>query len=259
MTKEAADDLFSVAGKTALVTGGTSGIGLMIAEGLVRRGARVWISARNAGRCVETAARLSEFGECRAIPADLSGPAGWDAVAEALSSAESGLNILVNNAGIVHEAGIDSYAPDDWSAVMDLDLKAPFFLVQKLLPLLEAAAEYDRPAVVINIGSIGGLRIGPRETYAYAAAKAGLHHLTRMMAPRLAGRNINVNAIAPGMFPSGMTLGHEEELKRISQTAVPRRRTGRPDDIVGTIVYLASLAGAYTTGIVIPVDGGLSI
>ena len=255
--------LFSVAGKTALITGGTSGIGLMIARGLVKHGARTYIVARRRDTSEEVAAQLSQSGRagqgaCIALPGDLATSAGVRAVADALCAREPALHILVNNAGAMYEAPIAEFTEEGWDQVLDLNLKSVFFLTQRLLPLLRAAAGPDAFASVINIGSVGGLRVGPKENYSYQAAKAGLHHLTGSLAKRLGPENITVNAIAPGFFPSRLTQIPDAALPAIL-ASVPRRRLGQEEDIVGAVIYLASRAGAFVTGAVIPVAGGMTL
>jgi NAD(P)-dependent dehydrogenase (short-subunit alcohol dehydrogenase family) len=251
-------ELFSVSGKVALVTGGTSGIGLMIARGLVMHGARTYIVARNAQDCESVATELSTQGVCRALPGDLATIAGIQAAAKALLSRENALDILVNNAGSMYDAPIDEFTEEGWDSVADLNLKSVFFFTQKLLPALRAAALERGLASVINIGSVGGLRVGPKENYSYQAAKAGLHHLTGSLGKRLGAENITVNVIAPGFFPSRMTKVPEAQMAAVLN-AVPRRRMGNEDDIVGTVIYLASRAGSFVTGAVIPVSGGMTL
>lgn len=251
-------DLFSVQGKVALVTGGTSGIGLMVARGLVERGATVYIVARDVQACRETTAELSKRGVCRAVPGDLSTMDGIEAAVGELKSQEPALHVLVNNAGIMYEAPIEEFAEEGWDNVIDLNLKSVFFLTQRLLPLLRMAATPAEPASVINIGSVGGLRVGPKPNYSYQAAKAGLHHLTSSLAKRLGPEHITVNAIAPGAFPSRLTQIPEAMLAGV-EAVIPRRRVGEANDITGAVLYFASRAGAYTTGTILPVDGGLSL
>jgi NAD(P)-dependent dehydrogenase (short-subunit alcohol dehydrogenase family) len=251
-------DLFSVAGKVALVTGGTSGIGLMIARGLVEHGARCYIVGRDPKTCESVAAELSASGDCRPLPGDLSTVTGLAAVAVAFSSRESKLDVLVNNAGGMYEAPIDQFTEEGWDSIADLNLKSVFFLTQKLLPALRAAAAAAGFASVINIGSMGGSRVGPKENYSYQAAKAGLHHLSGSLAKRLGPENITVNALAPGFFESRMTKIPEAQLSAVLQL-VPRRRLGNPEDIVGSVIYLASKAGTFVTGAVIPVSGGMTL
>jgi NAD(P)-dependent dehydrogenase (short-subunit alcohol dehydrogenase family) len=251
-------NLFSVKGKIALVTGGTSGIGLMIARGLTEQGACTYIVGRDARACEAAAAELSAHGTCRALPGDLSTLAGVEAVAAALKSREGRLDILVNNAGGMYDAPIDQFTEQGWDSIADLNLKSVFFLTQKLLPPLRAAAGASGLASVINIGSMGGSRVGPKENYSYQAAKAGLHHLSGSLAKRLGPENITVNAIAPGFFPSRMTQIPEAQLPAVLNL-VPRRRLGKPEDIVGAVIYLASEAGAFVTGAVIPVSGGMTL
>jgi NAD(P)-dependent dehydrogenase (short-subunit alcohol dehydrogenase family) len=251
-------NLFSVKGKIALVTGGTSGIGLMIARGLTEQGACTYIVGRDARACEAAAAELSAHGTCRALPGDLSTLAGVEAVAAALKSREGRLDILVNNAGGMYDAPIDQFTEQGWDSIADLNLKSVFFLTQKLLPPLRAAAGASGLASVINIGSMGGSRVGPKENYSYQAAKAGLHHLSGSLAKRLGPENITVNAIAPGFFPSRMTQIPEAQLPAVLNL-VPRRRLGKPEDIVGAVIYLASEAGAFVTGAVIPLSGGMTL
>jgi NAD(P)-dependent dehydrogenase (short-subunit alcohol dehydrogenase family) len=252
-------ELFSVEGKTAVVTGGSRGIGLMIARGLVEGGARVVVSSRKAEVCERVAAELSRVGECVAAPADLSGEAACRRLAAEVGEREGRVHVLVNNAGATWGAALEAYPGAAWDKVLDLNLKAPFFLTRAMLPLLEAAAAPDDPARVINVGSIDGLRVPPFPTYAYSASKAGLHHLTRVLARELGPRGITVNAIAPGPFESKMMA---ETLARFGDqiaAAAPLGRIGRPDDMAGAARYLASRAGAYVTGAVLPVDGGITL
>lgn len=249
--------LFSVAGRVALVTGGSAGIGRMIAQGLAAAGARVYICARNADKVAEAAKSLE--GDVIGIAADISTLAGIIALAVDLSGREKSLDILVNNAGTLSDAPIDTFSEADWDGVIDLNLKSPFFLIQKLLPLLRAGSSRARPAAVINIGSVGALKIGPREVYAYQASKGGIHWLTKSLAKNLAGDHITVNAIAPGFFESDMTIITDDSMRKMVESMVPRGRTGMAEDVAGAAIYLASPAGSYVTGSVIPVEGGLSI
>jgi len=251
-------DLFSVEGKTAVVTGGSRGIGLMIARGLVEGGARVYVSSRKAEACRQAAEELSRAGECLALPADLSDEQGCRRLAAEVEERQGRLQVLVNNAGATWGAPLEDHPAAAWDKVLDLNLKAPFFLIRAMLPLLEAGAAPDDPARVINVGSIDGLRVPPMPTYAYSASKAGLHHLTRVLARELGPRGITVNAIAPGPFESRMMA---ETLRRFGDqiaAAAPLGRIGRPEDMAGAALYLASRAGAYVTGAVLPVDGGLT-
>jgi NAD(P)-dependent dehydrogenase (short-subunit alcohol dehydrogenase family) len=252
-------NLFSVAGKTALVTGGSRGIGLMIARGYVENGARVYISSRKAEVCDAVAATLSEQGECISLPADISDMAGVEKLAAALSEREDKLDILVNNAGAAWGAPIDEFPEAGWDKVMDLNVKSMFFLTQKLLPQLRAAADAEDPARVINIGSIDGLSTPLMETYSYPASKAAVHHLTRTLASRLAKDDITVNAIAPGPFESQMMAHTLATFGDQIAAANPRKRIGTPEDMAGVAIFLASRAGAYVTGVVIPVDGGILV
>jgi NAD(P)-dependent dehydrogenase (short-subunit alcohol dehydrogenase family) len=252
-------DLFSVKGKTAVVTGGSRGIGFMIARGLVDAGARVYISSRKAGVCDEVAAELSNYGECFSVPADLGTSEGLDHLAARLAERESALHILVNNAGATWGAPIEEYPDEAFDKIWAVNVKAIFHLTVKLLPLLRKAATPDDPGRVINIGSIDGLRVPYFENYAYSASKAAVHMLTRHMAHTLHKDNITVNAIAPGLFPSKMTNFIFEQMGADQLGGgIPLGRVGQPDDVAGTTIYLASRAGSYLTGAVIPVDGGVS-
>jgi NAD(P)-dependent dehydrogenase (short-subunit alcohol dehydrogenase family) len=250
------NELFSVAGKVAVVTGGSAGIGRMIASGLVAAGVKTYIVARNAESANKAAQEMSEQGYCRAIIADCSSLDGIESVAEQLQQQESQLDILVNNAGILFEEPIDDFSEESWDMSFDLNTKSVFFLTQKLLPLLRAGANAEDPSRIINIGSADGSSLSDREHYAYLASKASVHHLTKGLAKRLASEHITVNAIAPGPFPSAMTGGFPEEIVNAVISLIPRGRFGTEQDIIGTVVYLASRAGAYTTASVIPLDGG---
>jgi NAD(P)-dependent dehydrogenase (short-subunit alcohol dehydrogenase family) len=252
------DDLFSIEGKVAVVTGGSRGIGLMIARGFVEAGARVYISSRKADVCDEVARELSGSGECISAPADLSKLDGIDALVDRVSERESQLDILVNNAGAAWGAPLEEYPEDGFDKVMDLNVKAPFFLTTRFLPLLRKSGSPDDPARVINIGSVDGIRVPVLQNYAYSASKAGIHMLTRHLAHHLVDDRITVNAIAPGPFPSKMTAFIFEAGEDIVASQVPMGRVGRPEDVAGTAIYLSSKAGAYLTGAVIPVDGGVS-
>jgi NAD(P)-dependent dehydrogenase (short-subunit alcohol dehydrogenase family) len=250
-------ELFSIAGKTAVVTGGSRGIGLMIARGFVEAGARVIISSRKADVCDEVATELSKVGECEAIPADLSSEAECRRLAEAVAARLSSLDILVNNAGATWGAPLDQFDEAAWERVLALNVKGVYHLTKFLVPLLEAAGSADRPARVINIGSIDGIRVPLLETYSYSASKAAVHMLTRHLAKRLAPA-ITVNAIAPGPFESKMLAATLDAFGEQIAAAAPLKRIGRPDDMAGAAIFLASRAGAYLTGAVIPVDGGIA-
>ncbi|KWT69772.1 MULTISPECIES: SDR family oxidoreductase [unclassified Variovorax] len=248
--------LFSLAGRTALVTGGSRGIGRMIAEGFLAQGARVYISARKAEACDQTAQELSAFGPCISLPADVSTVEGAHALVQAYARHESTLDILVNNAGAAWGAPYEEFPESGWDKVVDLNLKTPFFLTQALTPMLRKAAT-DHLAKVINIASIDGISVNPQETYSYAASKAGLIQLTRRMALRLAQERIVVSAIAPGAFASNMNKDardHGEEIKG----RIPAGRIGEPEDMAGAAIYLASRAGDYVVGSTLVVDGGVT-
>jgi NAD(P)-dependent dehydrogenase (short-subunit alcohol dehydrogenase family) len=254
------NSLFSVSGKTAVVTGGSRGIGLMIAEGLVRAGASVVVSSRKADVCDEVARQLSEHGECASIPADLSTAVGVDGLAAAVGERHEAVHILVNNAGATWGAPVDDFPDEAWDKVHATNVKAPFRLTAALLPQLRRAASEEDPARVINIGSVDGIRVPETENYAYAASKAAVHMVTRQLAHRLVRDRITVNAIAPGPFPSKMMafILDSEGGEDLVAGSVPLGRIGRPDDVVGATLFLASRAGSYLTGAVIPVDGGIS-
>jgi len=252
-------ELFSIKGKVALVTGGSRGIGLMIARGYVEAGAKVYISSRKQEVCDAVAAQLSEIGECISLPADLSTTEGCKHLADELAGRESLLHILVNNAGAAWGAALDEYPEEGWDKVMDTNVKGIFFLTQHLLPLLERAARPGDPARVINIGSIDGIKVPFVENYAYGPSKAAVHHLTRVLAVKLGERGISVNAIAPGPFPSQMTKWLLEQHRKEFEAACPLGRIGEPADMAGAAIYLASRAGAYVNGVVIPVDGGICL
>ncbi len=251
-------DLFDLTGKAAVVTGGTRGIGLMIARGLLQAGAgRVYISSRKAEACEQAERELSAFGMVHAVQADLSAEAECLRLAREVGERESALHILVNNAGATWGAPLEEFPASAWDKVLDLNLKSPFFLTRAFLPLLEAAGTPDDPARVINIGSIDGLRVPPMQTYSYSASKAGLHHLTRVLARELGPRHITVNAIAPGPFESRMMAATLRSFGDAIAGSAPLRRIGRPDDMAGAAVFLSSRAGSYVTGAVLPVDGGI--
>ena len=250
-------DLFSIAGKTAVVTGGSRGIGRMIATGYVRAGAKVYISSRKADACDAVAAELSELGECLSLPADLSTEEGCRALADAVAAREPALHILVNNAGNTWGAPFEEFDDAAWERVLSLNVKGVFHTTKFLTPLLRAAATEDDPARVVNIGSIDGIHVPVLETYSYSASKAAVHQLTRTLARRLAPQ-VTVNAIAPGPFESKMMAATLEAFGDSIAASAPLKRIGRPDDMAGAAIFLASRAGAYLTGAVIPVDGGMA-
>ena len=251
------EDLFSLKGRTALVTGGSRGIGRMIAAGFLEQGARVYISSRKADVCDQTAAELSALGPCFSLPMDVSSVEGAKALAKAYASREDKLDILVNNAGAAWLEPFDSFSEKGWDKVIDLNMKSPFFLTQALVAQLRNAAA-SRPAKVINVASIDGIIVNPLETYSYAASKAGLIHLTRRMALRLIKDNIVVNGIAPGPFATEMNTMARDQSDMVA-ARVPSKRIGRDEDMAGVAVYLASRAGDYVVGITIAVDGGVTL
>lgn len=250
------NDLFSLQGRTALITGGSRGIGRMIAAGFLAQGARVYISARKAAACDQTAQELSSLGQCVSLPADVSTAEGVKALVAAYSAHEPQLDILVNNAGAAWGAPFDEFPENGWDKVVDLNLKTPFFLTQALAPLLRKAAA-KRPAKVINIASIDGISVNPMETYSYAASKAGLIQLTRRMALRLIQDNIVVSAIAPGAFASDMNKDARDHGDEVA-ARIPAGRVGEDADMAGAAIYLASRAGDYVVGSTLVVDGGVT-
>ncbi len=246
--------LFSLQGRTAIVTGGSRGIGRMIAEGFLRSGARVYITARKAEACDAAAAELSSLGECVSIPADVSTMDGIGALVSAYRERESTLDILVNNAGAAWGAEFDEFPESGWDKVMDINLKTPFFLTQALQEELMAAT-HDHLAKVINISSIDGISLNADQTFSYHASKAGVIHLTRRMALALIDRRIAVSGIAPGAFASSMNREARDNAEAVVQL-VPARRIGDPEDMAGAAIYLASRAGDYVVGETLVVDGG---
>ena len=250
-------DLFSIQGKVAVVTGGSRGIGLMIARGFVEAGAKVYISSRKAEVCDAVAKELSEVGECISLPADLSTEGACRDLAARVTELDPKLDILVNNAGATWGAPMAEFDDAAWDRVLDLNVKSVFHLTKFLRPALEAAGILDDPARVINIGSVDGIHVPAMETYSYSASKAAVHQLTRHLAKHLAPE-ITVNAIAPGPFESKMMAATLDAFGDMIKQSVPLKRIGRPDDMAGAAQFLASRAGAYLTGVVIPVAGGLA-
>ena len=249
--------LFSLDGRTALITGGSRGIGKMIAAGYLRHGAKVYISARKAAACDATAAELSALGPCISLPADVSTLDGIRSLVAAYSAREQSLDILVNNAGAAWGADFDAFPEAAWDKVADLNMKTPFFLTQALHGLLTEGGK-KQPAKVINIASIDGQSVNPQETYPYAASKAGLIHLTKRMATRLVQDNIVVSGIAPGAFASDMNRDARDHADTVSKR-IPSRRIGSDDDMAGAAIYLASRAGDYVVGHTLTVDGGVNL
>ena len=251
-------DLFSLEGKVALVTGGTRGIGLMMARGLVCHGAKVYVASRTAEACDAAAKDLSQHGTCIGIPASLGSEAGCNALAAEISGREPALHVLVNNAGANWGAPLAEYPDEAWDKVLALNVKSVFHLTRALVPRLEAAASPEDPARVINVGSVDGIQVPALETYAYSASKAAVHHLTKTLARRLAPSHVTVNAVAPGPFESKMMAATLDRFRDSIVAGCPLGRIGTPEDMAGVAVYLASRAGAYVTGAVIPVDGGIA-
>jgi NAD(P)-dependent dehydrogenase (short-subunit alcohol dehydrogenase family) len=250
-------ELFSVRGKVALITGGSSGIGLMIARGFVEAGARVYIASRKREACDAVAAELTALGHCVAIAADVSKREGRLSLVEQLAAHEPQLDVLVNNAGTSWGAPIEEYPEQGFEKVMQTNLDAVFFLTRDCLPLLQKAASPESTSRVINIGSVDGIGVPFIDNYAYSASKAAVHHLTRVLARRFAGRHINVNAIAPGPFESKMTEWLLDTYQERLEKDCPLGRIGSPSDMAGLAIFLASRAGAYVNGAIIPIDGGL--
>ena len=253
--------LFGVAGKVAIVTGGSRGIGEMIAEGLVTNGVRTYITARKADACDATAQRLSEIGECISIPADMSTADGLAAFVAAFREREDELHILCNNAGAAWGAPIGEFPEIGFDKVLDINVKAPFMLTQALLEPLAAAATVEDPGRVIMTGSIDGIRVPVGDNFSYSASKAGIHMLARHMAKFLADRNITVNSIAPGPFESKMMayMLEDDKIRANIEGTNPRGRIGSPEDVAGTVIWLSSRAGAYINGATVPIDGGIAM
>ena len=250
--------LFGLNGKTALVTGGTRGIGMMIARGLLQAGAEVVISSRKADAVDQAVSALREFGPVRGVAADLSRQPECARLAADVLGHTGSLDILVNNAGATWGEPLESFPASAWDRVLDLNVKSPFWMVQELLPALRKAGTAEDPARIINIGSIDGIQVSPMQTYSYSASKAAIHQLTRVLARELGPQHITVNAVAPGPFPSKMMAATLEAFGEAIAASAPLRRIGRDDDMAGVAVFLAGRAGAYLTGAVIPVDGGIA-
>lgn len=247
-------ELFSVVGKCAVVTGGTRGVGAMIARGLLQAGARVYIASRDAAACRKVSAELSVWGDCEGLVCDVGDSKSCAKFGEELRSRESKLHVLVNNAGVTLGAPLDSFGDREWDEVLSTNVKGPFMLTQAVLSLLEAGAAAGDPARVLNIGSIDGIHVPAIENYSYTASKAALHHLTRHLAKRL-GPRVTVNALALGPFESDMT---DARLGAEMAARAPLRRIGTPEDVAGAVLFFSSRAGAFLTGVVMPIDGGLA-
>jgi NAD(P)-dependent dehydrogenase (short-subunit alcohol dehydrogenase family) len=250
-------DLFDLTGKVAVVTGGTRGIGLMMARGLLQAGASVYVSSRKPEAGEAAVAELSAYGRAVSVPANLATEEECLRLAAEVGRSEERVHVLVNNAGATWGAALAEFPASAWDKVLDLNLKAPFFLTRAFLPLLEAAGTADDPARVINVGSIDGLRVPELHTYSYAASKAGLHQLTRVLARELGPRHITVNAVAPGPFESKMMAATLADYGEQIAASAPLGRIGRSDDMAGVAVFLSGRGAAYVTGAVIPVDGGI--
>jgi len=254
-------DLFSVKGRTALVTGGATGLGRVCAEALLSAGARVLIASRKAETCEEVASELSAIGPCEGFGGTVASEPGVTALAEEVRRRTKELHILVNNAGATWGEPFERFSWKGFDRVMGVNVAGLLLLTRDLMPMLVAAATPDRPSTVINIGSVMGHTTQAENSYSYSASKAAVHHLTRILASEFADRQVTVNAIAPGPFPTNMTkfaIGDEEGQRRAAR-AVPMHRVGRPDDMAGTLLYLTGRAGAYTSGAIVPLDGGMSV
>ncbi|MEM6316417.1 MAG: SDR family oxidoreductase [Bacteroidota bacterium] len=250
------ENLFSLEGKTALVTGGAKGIGAMITQGLLEAGAKVYISSRSAEDCNRFVQEMSQYGTCIALPTNLLMMENIVGLADKLKSEESQLDILINNSGVSWGAPIEEYPEKGWDKVMDLNTKSLFYLSQQLLPLLRAAASPENPSRIINISSIAGSIPGGLQAIAYNASKAAVNSLTQVLANNLAKDNVLVNAIAPGFFPSNMT--RHFDIEQLAQ-GIPLKRVGQPTDMAGLAIFLCSKASNFMTGVVIPLDGGTMV
>lgn len=252
-------DLFDLTGRQALVTGGAQGLGRMIAEGLLRAGAAVAITSRNAGVAEAAASEMAALGQCTAYAADLSTPEAATDLARRFADDAQACHILVNNAGKTWGAPIEAFPDKAWPGVMAVNVQTPFTLVRELLPMLRAAGSPDDPARIINIGSVAGMKTERLGAYSYSASKAAIHMLTRDLAGDLAASHITVNAIVPGFFPTKMTahMREDDQVAPDLLAHIPMRRLGRPEDIAGAVIFLCSRAGGYVTGTQIPIDGGL--
>ncbi|OLF55440.1 SDR family oxidoreductase [Pseudomonas chlororaphis] len=252
---------FSLQGRTALVTGGTRGIGKMIAKAYVEAGATVYLCARDAEACQQTATQLGALGQCHALVANLASEEGAQQLAAHLEARIGQLDILVNNAGTTWGAPLESYPVKGWEKVMQLNVTSVFSCIQQLLPLLRKAGSAANPARIINIGSVAGISSFGEQAYAYGPSKAALHQLSRILARELVSQHINVNVIAPGRFPSKMTqhIGNDEQALADDTALIPMKRWGREEEMAALAISLASTAGAYMTGNIIPLDGGFSL
>jgi NAD(P)-dependent dehydrogenase (short-subunit alcohol dehydrogenase family) len=256
------ENLFSMRGKVCLITGGSRGLGRSIAQGFLEaKAARVYITARKADACEAAARELSQYGECVALPGDIATGDGLQALVATLKERESHLDVLVNNAGTAWGAAFGEFPEKGWDKVMDLNARSPFFLTQALTPLLTKNASAEQTAAVINIGSIAAIVGRGLDSFSYAASKAAIHQLTRVLATELADRHVRVNAIAPGRFYSKMTeyVSQDQEALDRELATIPLHRWGEGPDIAGVAILLASAAGAFITGEIITVDGGTAL
>ena len=252
------NNLFDLSGKTALVTGASKGIGEMIATGLLQSGVKTYICSRKEDELFDTQKKLSEYGQCLAICADLSTYEGVAALASKIKESEPKLSILINNAGATWGASLEDFPETGWDKVMNLNVKSLFYLTTALLPSMRLAATSDDPARVVNVGSINGLSYSALQNYSYSASKAAVHHLSKQMAVDLAKDHINVNVIAPGFFPSKMTAHLLDDVEQMLEH-IPRRRLGQLEDVAGTVIYLCSRASSFVTGDIVVLDGGQSL
>ena len=251
--------LFDIEGKVVLITGGARGIGLMLTKAFLTAGARVYITSRNEKSCYDVAEKMSELGYCKALPADLSKTNEIDGLISDFGEREQYLNVLINNAGTTWGASFDDFPEIGWDKVLTLNLKSPFFIMQKFLPFLEKVGKRDDPSRIINIGSVDGIASSIFENISYSASKAALHHVTKVAAAKLAPRHLTVNCIAPGPFLTDMMLPMVDKMgANAIELEVPMKRLGTDDDIGGVAVFLSSKAASYITGALLPVDGGLT-
>lgn len=258
------ETLFGLTGKTALITGGATGIGRMAAEAMVRAGARVLLASRKGDACEAVAAQLNALGAsgtAEGFAGDVGSEAGVDALVAEVKARTETLDILMNNAGVTWGAPMGQFPFAAWDKVMSVNVAGVFDLTQKLLPMLAASGSVDDPARVVNVGSVMGEREMGDGAYSYSASKAAVMHLTKILGKELAGHAITVNALAPGPFVSRMTAfatGSEDQREKVGAD-VPLRRVGRDEDIAGCVLFLAGRGGAYVTGGVIPVSGGINV
>ena len=251
------DNLFNIDGKTAVITGGSRGVGYMIAKAFVEAGVKVYISSRKADHCDAAAAELSKIGECISVPSDLSTEEGAKKLGDAVKANEDKVHILINNAGATWGASFEEFPASGWDKVLDINVKGPFYVTRELMPLLKKAASDEDPSRIINIGSVAGFSTGGL-AFSYGASKAAIHQMTRNWASQFARDRVTVNCVAPGPFPTKMMafVTDDEQRRKAMESTIPLGRIGSPEDIAGLSIFLSSRAGAYLTGCIIPLDGG---